>query len=352
MDKKVKKSKIVKCTGCGDNMLYSIAKHGLLCRSCGNVIPVADEKNEPKRPLDAEVLKQGKAVRNGKGNDTVFKCINCGADIALNDFEIAKKCPYCSSSNVTEFDEDDTLLPNKIIKFEIDKSQINETLKKSLKKKWFLPNMFKANPKPKEVQALYFPTFTFDADAVSAYSGELYKYKEDSEGKSYKENFLVSGSISTKHRDVVIESSSRISQTKLDYVLPYNYSSKLDFKKEYLLGFAVERFSDDLSVSSANAKNAMQKDIKNKIIKKHEADGENSLIIKTTYSNELFDYCIMPIYVIDFEYKNKPYTAYMNGQTGKTGGKLPKSWIKITFAWLAVLAIIALIIVLASLGGE
>ena len=348
MDKKVKKSKIIKCDGCGGNMYYSIKQRGLYCSHCGAVKVVEDTKIVPKCPLDAENLKKGKAKVS---NSAVFKCVNCGADISLNDYEIAKKCPYCSSSNVSEFDEDASLLPNKIIKFAIDKEDVAQTLKIKLKGKWFLPNMFKANPKPKEVQVLYFPTFTFDAEALSSYSGTLYRYVSDGE-KSHKEVFKVKGNIKTTHKDVVIESSSRLSQSKLNYVLPYKYNDKLDFKRDYLLGYAVERFNDDLSVSSGNAKAIMAREIKNSIIKKHNAEGEENLKVSTEYSDEFFDYCILPIYILDFEYKGKPYTAFMNGQTGKTGGKLPKSWIKITFAWLVGILFVALIIILASLGGN
>ena len=349
MNKKIKKSSIWKCDGCGGNMYYKISKRGLYCASCGNVKPVEDTNEGQKRVLDSAVLSIAKAKRNAGGADAVFKCVNCGADITLSAYEVAKKCPYCSSSNVSEFDEDDAILPNRIIKFVIDKDEVPQALKIGLKNKWFLPNMFKANPKPKEVQALYFPAFTFDADAVSSYKGILYKYVQQ-DGKSVRRTFNVKDSINTYHRNVVVECSSRLSQIQLNYVMPYRYNNKIDFKREYILGYAVERFSEDLSESKNKANIIMDRVIKDKILLKHEAEGADELKVSTKYSNELFDYCILPIYIINFEYKNKPYTAFMNGQTGKTGGKLPKSWIKITFAWLVGIVLVALIVILSMLG--
>lgn len=354
MKKNKKKSLFIKCASCGTNMEYSNAKGGLVCLSCGNVKPIQDENNKGKKPLDDEALELGKIVKNANEKDeeqAVFKCYNCGADIELNAFEISKVCPYCLSANVSDLDLEDGLKPDKIIKFAIEKDQVFETAKKNLKRAWFLPNKFKAHPKPTSVHALYFPSFTFDANSFTKYAGELYCYENDSDGGSKKRYFRVSGEITMQHRNTIIECCSALSQSKLNYVLPYNYNSKIDFKKEYLLGYEVERYDNSLETGFNNAKSIYARDIKRAIIKKHNADGEKSLDLDTNYKDKMFDYTILPIYLLMFDYRGKKYTGYMNGQTGKVGGRFPLSPWKIGFFSFGVVAIILLIIILASLAS-
>ena len=52
---------------------------------------------------------------------------------------------------------------------------------------------------------------------------------------------------------------------------------------------------------------------------------------------------MLPIYQIEFEYKDKKYLSYMNGQTGRVGTGIPKSPVKITFTVLLVLLFLAII---------
>ena len=57
------------------------------------------------------------------------------------------------------------------------------------------------------------------------------------------------------------------------------------------------------------------------------------------------------MYKFEYDYKQKKYVTYMNGQTGKIDSKLPKSAGKITLIVLLILLFVVGPIVLALILG-
>ena len=50
-----------------------------------------------------------------------------------------------------------------------------------------------------------------------------------------------------------------------------------------------------------------------------------NLNMETSISNITYKYALLPIYIRHVEYKGKQYEMYINGQTGKVYGKVPRS---------------------------
>lgn len=149
---------------------------------------------------------------------------------------------------------------------------------------------------------------------------------------------LVSGEIG------IVESSSQLSQAALSKILPFNFNVAVDYKPEYLLGFSVEKYDNAFENSINNANQIMKSIIEENILRKHYADGIVKLNMNTAYSNYVYEYEILPIYFLKYKYGKKEYLCYMNGQSGKVGGKFPVSPIKVTFvSILAVLFVLLLI---------
>ena len=209
-----------------------------------------------------------------------------------------------------------------------------------IKKKFFVPRPFKKSTPKQNISSLYFSSFSFDADSHTRYNGRLYRYEKRND-EQVKNVFYVNGNLALKHRDILVESSSKLSQATLNYVLPYNLEKKVDFKQEYLLGFTVERYDNAFRDSVKSSNTIMKRDIENAIVNRYDADGVEELNTNIHYINRFYEYTILPVYFVEYEYKKKKYTTYMNGQTGKVGGKLPKSPIKIAFVSILGILIFA-----------
>ena len=93
--------------------------------------------------------------------------------------------------------------------------------------------------------------------------------------------------------------------------------------------------------------------IRSDILRKYTYDGVSYLNVNTDYSNETFEYDILPVYRFDYDYKNKKYVTYMNGQTGRVDNNIPKSPAKIALVVILIILAVLLPIIIAiitSLG--
>jgi len=94
-----------------------------------------------------------------------------------------------------------------------------------------------------------------------------------------------------------------------------------------------------------------QNAIRSAIQNLHPHDGVDFLNVNTDYKNEFYSYYLVPMYKFEYDYKQKKYVTYMNGQTGKIDSKLPKSAGKITLIVLLILLFVVGPIVLALILG-
>jgi len=74
-------------------------------------------------------------------------------------------------------------------------------------------------------------------------------------------------------------------------------------------------------------------------------DTYRNLAVQTEFSQVNSDLILLPVYVLGYRYKGKLYRFMINGQTGKTIGEKPLSWLKIGLA-SGLLVLLAFIVVL------
>ena len=71
---------------------------------------------------------------------------------------------------------------------------------------------------------------------------------------------------------------------------------------------------------------------------KDKFDTIESLNINYTIKSSTFNYMFVPVWANHYTYNGKKYHCYINGQTGKTIGKSPKSFWKVLATILGVCA--------------
>ncbi len=341
MDEKELTRQGKKCASCGGNMAFSPKDKGLKCQFCQNVTKLDYDFNIDKHNY-VENAEDMEAYNNFATESKVFKCSNCGANVILNKLEVAKKCPYCGSSYVAEEKEMPSLKPDAIIPFKYSKEEACRLYKQRVKKKWFLPNEFKKAPPDDNIAGVYVPCFSFDAKTFTTYKGVLaYTTTVVVNGKTQTSTTYqnISGQKNTNQRDVIVETSSHLTQDIFDKLKPFSTAELVKFTPDFILGYSVEYYDNSLTNCKKIADAMMEKVIKNQILSQYSYSSVVSYSQKTIFSDEKYDYCILPIYQVRYKYKNKDYLTYMNGQTGKLAGKMPKSPVKITFFVILILLI-------------
>lgn len=340
-----------KCENCGSNLKYSPDDKGLGCAQCGAVEPIPSTQINVKKPyenvMDDDLL-------NWQDIPKHLNCKNCGALIKIRN-EISIDCPYCDSQNVLIQKDIKGLYPSQIIRFDFCRKTASNNFVSQVKKKFFVPNSFKKMIPERSIEGFYLPAFSFDADSKSTYSGRLYRYEtrvSDGRSRNVAVYFNISGSLDFKHRDVLVESNSEVSQYHLEQLFPYNISEKVDFDSRYLFGYVVEQYNEQFKNSVYKVEQVFKNQIRQSILRKYSYDGVQRLDVNSIFSNKCFDYIMLPVYRFEYYYKKKKYLTYMNGQTGKIGGGLPKSKVKISLCViLGVLAVALPFILVYAFGG-
>lgn len=332
---------VVKCPSCGADMIFAPEKGKLYCPYCDSVRDII-KTNTHKRDFYEE-----RSSSKVDEKQSVYNCPNCGGEVLLESFVTATKCPFCGATNVVKKDEIKGLKPDGIIPFALSKDAAVNCGMAWLKKKWFAHKKFKKSFVPDNVNGVYIPAFNFSAEAFSSYSGTLgeHYYVTVGTGKNRHQEqrtrwFKISGTISQYFENIMIEASRQLTQNEMNAVLPYATERIEGYNAEYVSGFSAERNNENLDQSFGKAKGVMSETIKRAILSRYHYDVVGSLNVNTNYNTVLFNYVLVPMWVFGFKFKDKLYKFIVNGLTGKSFGKYPKSAGKISFIVFLILGII------------
>ena len=343
-----------KCDGCGANLVFDPKSQDLFCDRCETHYPIIDDGQTVLHDLTQSVQKD-KKYDDFVSQNKMFKCPNCGASVMLNQYEISKKCPYCEAGLVIEEDNFPGIKPDAVIPFQFNKEDAAKNFVNGVKKKFFVPNKFKKNMPASDINGIYIPAFGYSAKTTSVYDGELYEEHEtkDADGNSTTERtyFKVSGTHSAEFNDVMVESSSKITQAEINGFLPYKTAGRKNYSNQYILGYSVEHYNQTVQECVPTYKSIVTKSIRAQILRKYEYNGVNYLNVSTEYRDEKYLYYLVPVYKFEYEYKKKKYITYMNGQTGRVDNNVPKSGLKIAFAILLPLLIVLIPIIIGIILG-
>ena len=161
----------------------------------------------------------------------------------------------------------------------------------------------------------------------------------------------MSGTFSHKFDDVLISAGEKVSQEKVEKLSPFDTNNGKAYKDEFLLGYGAYHTDVDIADCWSMAKGRIDSLLKSKILSQYSYDRIAYFNIATSHANVTYKYVMLPVYVGNFNYKNKLYNFYVNGSTGRTFGKYPKSIVKIlSVAFLIGLFIIGVGCLLYNFG--
>ena len=135
---------------------------------------------------------------------------------------------------------------------------------------------------------------------------------------------------------------------------PFDTENNLEYKPEYLAGFASERYTLGLNDGWGEAKLDMAREIESdiyaKIRQEHHTSHVDSVRVYTDYRNVTYKYLLLPVWMSSFDYKGKNYRFMVNGRSGRVSGKYPVSPLRVAIAVLLGLSAAALLAFLFMQG--
>lgn len=327
-------------------MVYDPAMGALHCDYC-DTKKVVEKHIVAKRDFISERA-EGDVVEGSSS----YECPNCGATVEMENFATTTECPFCGATNIVRKEQLAGLKPDSILPFILPRDKALEAGKKWLKRRLYAPTKLKKNFKAEHFKGIYVPSFVFAANTFATYDGQLgedyYVTVRDTKGNSRVETrtrwFNISGSYGKNYSDIVVEASSRLTQSEMEKILPFDTVTSEQYRREYLAGFSAERYNDSLDNSFGTARDIMEADLRASILAQYKYDHVGYLNVSAQYSDIKFNYMLLPVWVCGYKFRDKLYSFLVNGRTGKSTGKTPVSIPKVLFTVLVGLGIISVLV--------
>ena len=171
------------------------------------------------------------------------------------------------------------------------------------------------------------PYTLFDADADAQIRYKATKLRRWSDSRyNYTETSFFSvvrgGSIGFER--VPVDGSSKIDDTLMESLEPYNFADAVDFQTAYLAGYLADKYDVDADASINRANERIKKSTEDAF--RNTVEGYTSVIPETTnvqLQNGKAKYALYPVWILNTTWNGQKYTFAMNGQTGKLVGDLP-----------------------------
>ncbi len=340
-----------KCPNCGGELVFDAGRQVFACEWCGSDFS-SDEMKEITAASPVEISPAENAVKEESerqfADDTdVYICSSCGAEIICDHNTAASFCCYCHNPVTLSDRLYGNYRPEKLIPFKLDREKALELFKKHCSKKWFLPSDFLSDGQMEKMTGLYVPFWLADCnvDAAAAAEGRIVRsYTRGNTTYTNTKIFNVERCARMQYDGIPADGSSKIDDSLMDAVEPFDYSALIDFDMSYLSGFYCDKY--DVSKSQVIGR------IKNRVDEGAEKFLRDDMKGYTTVSSMRknirilgmeWHYMTLPVWFMNYKHGGKFYSFAMNGQTGKIVGSLPVSAVKLSL-FAAVVAVCCFIL--------
>ena len=284
-------------------------------------------KNEPEENMSWDDT-AGTEWENGEADGLrSYVCKSCGGEIVGDETTAATSCPFCDNPIVMMGQFSGSLKPDYVIPFKVDKKAAKAALKKHYEGKRLLPKVFKDENHIDEIKGIYVPVWLFDADAdanirykatkVRAWSDQNYDYTETS-------FYAVSRGGKIGFERVPVDGSSKMDDTLMESIEPFNFSEAVNFQTAYLAGYLADKYDVDSEQSIGRANERIKKSTENEFAAT--VQGYATVTPEATsirLQNGKAKYALYPVWLLNTTWNGEKYVFVMNGQTGKFAGDLP-----------------------------
>ncbi len=353
------------CPSCGAEAQWNAAKHALVCPFCGTESPAklseAGALEIHENDLLAALQNLGGEKRGLQTEKKAVKCQSCQAITLFDPKVVAQRCDFCGSSALIPVEQQSAAIrPESLLEFKLSEDKIRDLVHQWYRSRWFAPSAFKVRALTDTIRGIYLPYWTFDAQVHATWTAEsgYYYYVDeeytDSNGERKTRSVqhtrweYSSGALDHFYDDDLVPASRGVPTALLKKIEPFPTTTDLKpYDPGYLAGWTVEQYQIDLVAAAKEARDDMDAQTRNLCARNVPGDTHRNLMVQSDYSGQTFKHILVPVWVLAYTYGAKSFQLVANGYTGALAGKHPLSWVKITFAILAVLLII---IILASLS--
>jgi DNA-directed RNA polymerase subunit RPC12/RpoP len=334
------------CEHCGASLKYKPGTNFLHCDYCGADTPIDAQVVQQAEKLDFEEYAQN--IENLVACATkVIACRKCGAESTFEENLKSVKCPYCNTPLIeSDVHEERLIQPSHLLPFKLTDEEMRHHLGLWLKSLWFAPKKLKKRALlSTELQGVYIPCWVYDAQTVTAYTGQRGDTYTTTVGVGKNRRTVtqtrwrpVSGRVSLFFDNLLVTASRMVPIAVMDKIHNWDTGSLVEADNRFLSGFVTEKYVKNMIDGYKHAKQTMETQIDHAVRRDIGGSQQRIRSKNTQYNDVKFKLILLPVYISSYTYENKLYHFFVNGRTGRTTGDRPYSVAKIVLAILAGLA--------------
>ena len=325
-----------KCPCCNAGLVFGSQVQQLKCEYCDNTFDLDTVRafNESQNGAAAdEFTWDAEENREWSQSEQVslnaFQCPACGGEILTDDSTAATFCPFCDNPTIMPTRLTGTLKPDAVLPFQKSKEDAQAAFLNLCKGKPLLPKDFTSQHRLEKITGMYVPFWLYDCDAN--FSGNykatrIHRWSDSRYHYTRTEHFLLSRKSKAAFSGIPMDGSSKMEDTFMESIEPFDYSQMVPFEMGYLTGYLADKYDVPSDRGEERIRQRVEQSMYDKIqptLLGYATVLPTSRQLQVHHSKA--KYVLLPVWMLNTRYNGKIYTFAMNGQTGKMTGSFPVS---------------------------
>ncbi len=278
------------------------------------------------------------------------------------------RCPWCGSTSIVERPPTpDRPLPDFVVGFVITQHVAVQRVRRWIRRSSLFARSDFRRAAADLTRGVYLPACLYSSVADSQYSaeiGENYTETEtytttDANGNTKTETRTVTRtewrSLTGRHAsyilDIIVSASRGVANQALEAIEPFDLRAVRRYSPWFLSGWLAEEPSMTQDQCKDLARSEASRQLQQTLKEFMPGDSHTDLRCETEFSDESVALILLPVWSFAIRYApNKPpVQVLVNGQTGRVGGRVPLSVVKISAAIGLVVGVAILLLLLFNL---
>ena len=322
-----------KCPCCNAGLTFGIADQKLKCDYCDNTFDMDavltyNESIIPKQDDFSWAIEDTQEWQQDEQNAlNVFQCPSCGGEILTDETTVATFCPFCDNPTIMPSRLNGGLKPDLVLPFQKNRKDAEAAFLKLCKGKPLLPKGFTSQQRLEKITGMYVPFWLYDCDAdfTGNYKAtRVHRWSDSKYDYTRTEHFLLNRKASASFSGIPMDGSTKMEDSFMESIEPFDYNQIVPFDMAYLTGYLADKYDVPSEDGEDRIRQRVEQTIQDEI--------QSTLlgyatVVPTSRSTHICNskpkYVLLPVWMLNTNYKGKIYTFAMNGQTGKISGSLP-----------------------------
>ena len=322
-----------KCPCCNAGLRFSAGVQQLTCEYCDNTFELdtvracSDSENLKEDAFQWEPVQQEEWTEDEAQTMRSFQCPSCGGEIVTDETTAATFCPFCDNPTIMPSRVSGGLKPDAVLPFQNTKEDAKEAFLKLCKGKKLLPKGFTSEQRLEKITGMYVPFWLYDCSAEYDASFKATRIRKWSDSKYHytkTDHYLLRRRARAAFAGIPMDGSSKMEDLFMESIEPFDYGQMVPFDTAYLTGYFADKYDVESESGEERIRQRVEESMSDAI--------QDTLLGYTTAlpTNRQIDvqhshakYVLLPVWMLNTNYRGKIYTFMMNGQTGKITGNLP-----------------------------